>query len=311
MIRTPMVALLLVASVALSSCGGDSSQYAPAPPSAPDGLDYPDPNMFTEGVAITPLVPTLSRGTATNYTVTPDLPAGLILHGNGEISGTPTEPRAPATYLVTAGNSLGTTSFGVRITVAGRFTIGGNVSGLTGTGLVLTNNGSDDLAVTSNGPFQFARELPAGGAYSVAVATQPPGQTCSVADGSGTLTNDDFGSVVVTCSADAPKAQRADVAPFNGIRALVIDDSGTLLYAACTDAASTGPIPVYARDPAGVITLLGDLHYEPGADANMHEEPRVALHAQCGRHAITLAADGRWAVIADPIIPQASAYLLR
>ncbi len=51
------------------------------------------------------------------------------------ISGTPTEPRATATYLVTAGNSIGTASFGVRITVHGRFTVGGVVNGLTGTGL--------------------------------------------------------------------------------------------------------------------------------------------------------------------------------
>ncbi len=162
--------------------------------------------MFTQGVAITPLLPTLATGTPTNYMVVPDLPAGLKLGADGRITGTPTEPESPATYLVTAGNAAGTTSFGVRITVIGRFTIGGNVSGLTGTGLVLTNNGGDNLAITANGSFVFSRGLAAGSLYSVAVATQPTGQTCSVSDGSGALTNDNFGRVAVDCSANTPKA---------------------------------------------------------------------------------------------------------
>src|SRR5579862_4686971 len=40
------------------------------------------------------------------------------------------------------------------------YTLGGTISGLTGSGLVLGNNGADDLAVTANGAFKFAIPVP-------------------------------------------------------------------------------------------------------------------------------------------------------
>ncbi len=149
-----------------------------------DGLSYPGPNLYTQGETITPLVPTVT-GKPSSYFVAPDLPAGLSLSSDGVISGTPTERKSPETYLVTAANKSGSSSFGVRITVLGRYSIGGMVSGLTGTGLVLTNNGVDNLAIVANGPFTFAGQLPASAAYNVVVASQPAGQTCSVAGGGG------------------------------------------------------------------------------------------------------------------------------
>ncbi len=55
----------------------------------------------------------------------------------------------------------------------GPFTIGGSVTGLTGTGLVLQDNGGDDLTVSASGTFTFATTIAANGAYSVTVLTQP------------------------------------------------------------------------------------------------------------------------------------------
>jgi hypothetical protein len=59
------------------------------------------------------------------------------------------------------------------------------VTGLEGSGLVLRNNGGDDLSVTANGPVVFATPLASGASYSVTVLTQPtrPAQTCIVASG--------------------------------------------------------------------------------------------------------------------------------
>jgi hypothetical protein len=87
-------------------------------------------------------------------------------------------------------------------TVAGGFTIGGNVSGLAGT-LVLRNNGGDNLSVTSNGMFMFATALATGQSYNVTVATQPAGMTCSVANGTGTVASSNITTVSVTCAAVA------------------------------------------------------------------------------------------------------------
>ncbi len=81
------------------------------------------------------------------------------------------------------------------------FTIGGDVSGLAGTGLVLQNNAGDDLAIDEDGSFSFATLLDDGTAFAVTVLTQPTdlSQTCTVSNGSGTLSGSDVSSVTVTC----------------------------------------------------------------------------------------------------------------
>ncbi len=82
----------------------------------------------------------------------------------------------------------------------GYVTVGGTVSGLSGT-LVLRNNGGDDLTTSSNGAFSFKLLIANGSAYAVTVATQPSGQFCTVGNGSGTATGD-VSSVSVNCVSD-------------------------------------------------------------------------------------------------------------
>ncbi|HEY7162378.1 MAG TPA: Calx-beta domain-containing protein, partial [Acidobacteriota bacterium] len=75
------------------------------------------------------------------------------------------------------------------------FSLGGTVSGLTGSGLELVNFGGADLVdITANGPFQFPHELASGVPYSVTVGTQPsnPRQVCTVTNGEGTVTDHDI-----------------------------------------------------------------------------------------------------------------------
>ena len=78
-------------------------------------------------------------------------------------------------------------------------TVGGTVSGLTGAGLVLQNNGGDNLAIPANGAFTFSTPLKKHASYSVTVLTQPSGQTCTVANGSGSMGGDKVTNVAVTC----------------------------------------------------------------------------------------------------------------
>ena len=59
------------------------------------------------------------------------------------------------------------------------FTVGGSVSGLSGS-VVLQDNGGDNLSVAANGSFTFATSLASGAAYAVTVKTNPSGQTCTV-----------------------------------------------------------------------------------------------------------------------------------
>ncbi len=84
------------------------------------------------------------------------------------------------------------------------YTIGGSVSGLTGSGLILQNNSGDDLTVSApTTSFTFATSVIDGGSYAVTVLTQPfsPDQTCSVSSGSGTVSGANVTSVGVTCTA--------------------------------------------------------------------------------------------------------------
>ena len=84
----------------------------------------------------------------------------------------------------------------------GSFNVGGMVSGLSGSGLVLRNNGVDDLPIASNGSFTFATALASGSAFEVTIATQPtrPTQTCTVAAASGTIVASDVRTVQVSCA---------------------------------------------------------------------------------------------------------------
>ena len=83
------------------------------------------------------------------------------------------------------------------------YSVGGTVSGLTGT-VVLQDNGGDDLTLTGDGTFQFATELPQGAPYDITFKSAPGGESCSVSGGDGTVGSGDVTGVAVTCSASGP-----------------------------------------------------------------------------------------------------------
>jgi sugar lactone lactonase YvrE len=81
------------------------------------------------------------------------------------------------------------------------FPVGVTVSSLAGSGLVLQNNGGDDLGITTDGSYTFGTQLAVGQAYDVTVKTQPvsPAQVCTVSSGTGTVASNGTGTVSVTC----------------------------------------------------------------------------------------------------------------
>lgn len=93
------------------------------------------------------------------------------------------------------------------------FTISGTVSGLSST-LVLQNNGGDNKTVTSDGSFTFDTPLANSASYAVTVLTQPIGQTCTITNGSGTVTSANVINVVVTCISSIKAITAFD---FNGL----------------------------------------------------------------------------------------------
>lgn len=85
------------------------------------------------------------------------------------------------------------------------YTVGGFVSDLTGTGLILQNN-DDDEPVTMNGQFTFDTPIADGTDYEVTVLIHPTGQSCDVTLGGGTIMSQNVINVTVQCnSTTTPK----------------------------------------------------------------------------------------------------------
>ncbi len=191
------------------------------------------------------------------------------------------------------------------------FQVGGNVSGLTGTGLVLQNNGGNNLSVTANGTFTFSQALATGSAYNVTVSTQPsnPTQTCAVTNGSGTVSGAAITTVNVSCSGQAakfiyvPNLGSDDVSAYSvnattgaltalagspfateeGPFAMSADRQGARLFVANRGSAANPPtITVFAIDATtGALTETVDSPSElsvaspPGANQSSVGKPNV------------------------------------
>jgi len=143
---------------------------------------------------------TLTETTNGTFAFIPQIPSG----GTYAVS-VVTQPSGE--NCVVGSNGSGTITGNVTVAVTcgatgSTFTIGGTIAGLTGSGLVLQDNGGNNLSITSGQTsFTFSTQIPAGSPYSVTVFTQPtnPTQTCTVTDGSGTA-NADVTNVLVACN---------------------------------------------------------------------------------------------------------------
>lgn len=127
--------------------------------------------------------------------------ATAIVSGSAYNVTVQTQPSTPAQTCV-ASNPQGTVNNVVVVLLActdNTFTIGVTVSGLSGTGLVLQDNGADSLTITGNGNFTFATAIARGSTYNVTVGTQPASQTCTVTNGYGTASISNITGILVTC----------------------------------------------------------------------------------------------------------------
>lgn len=149
---------------------------------------------------------------------------------------------------------------------AANYTVSGSVSGLSGSGLVLQLNGANDIAVNVNGSVAFSANLQAGTTYTVTVKTQPgsPSQTCTVANGTGTIGSANVTNVSVACTNNTTISSTAvevvlhsfstadgNVNPWGG---LVKGDDGNFYGTTAGGSYTFGRI--YKITPMGVMTVL-------------------------------------------------------
>jgi len=142
------------------------------------------------------------------------------------------------------------------------FSVGGTVSGLTGSGLVLRNNGGDDLTV-SGSTFMFPGRVALGGSYAVTVKTQPTGQTCTVSNGSGSNVSADVGNVAVSCaistysiSGNVSGLSGAGLVLQNGSESLPIVGNGIFTFANKVSYGSSYAVSVKTQ-PVGQTCSVG------------------------------------------------------
>ena len=110
-----------------------------------------------------------------------------------------TQPRDQVCSVAGATGTAQANVHSVHVTCASYVTVGGTISGLTGT-VVLQINGGDTLATAANGSFTFPTSIAPGSAFAISVLTQPAGQNCIVTQGSGTTTTTAYTSAGVKCS---------------------------------------------------------------------------------------------------------------
>lgn len=217
---------LVALVVMLSGCGGGGGgggggENASVPATtAPTVLSVTPAHNATDVATSTTVSINFSEtiDCATVTTSTFAIAAGSIVAGTPQCAGstvtfTPAADLAFATtYTVivsaemkdSTGNALGG-FFISRFTTAAApsaasYTVGGTVSGLgSGKSVVLRNNGTDDLTVSTNGNFTFATPIANGAAYNVSVLIQPDGQVCTVSNGSGLVSGADITNTTMVC----------------------------------------------------------------------------------------------------------------
>ena len=217
---------LVFLSVLLSGCGQNGG-------SAPAAINYSSSTaVFTRGVAIAPITPTISGGAATSFSVSPFLPSGLSLNGStGIVSGTPTVVAAQASYTVTATSSGGSATTTLTITVNDQPPSAFNYAAGTATYIVnapITGNDPSNFSNTVTS-FSVSPALPAGLSLNTTtgVISGTPTAVTALTKYTVTATNTGGNSTAVVSIAVIP-AGSAPLAPPAGL----VYQFGTATYTA-------------------------------------------------------------------------------
>ena len=211
---------IAVSLLALASCGGSGSDQSLTLSGTVSGLSTGGLALTTLGVNID-----ISAG-ATTFTFGPVLTDAVVYDV--------TVAAQPSGQACTVTNATGTATTAnisnVVVTCSDRtFNVGGTISGLTASGLVLAN-GSDTLSVpVGASTFTMPTAVAYGSSYKVTVAAQPAGLTCNVTNGTGTIAADAVTNIAVTCT-DQPLTVGGSISGLGSATGLVLSN-GTDTYA--------------------------------------------------------------------------------
>ncbi len=182
-----------------------------------------------------------------------------------------------------------------------KYTIGGSISGLTASGLVLAS-GSDTVQPGSGATaFTFGTSLASGASYQVTVQTQPTGLTCTTQGASGTVGAANVTSVAVSC-APALQGIGGTVAGLTSTGLVLRNGSETVQVAAGATqftlpghaAGTTYAVAVQAQ-PAGQFCAVS-----AGA-GTLGAQPVTTIQVACGGQTLYVAGNGSHVVDILPL----------
>lgn len=110
----------------------------------------------------------------------------------------------PPTLICTVANGNGVSTGNsdinnVQVTCVARNNLGGTITGLAASGLILANGNDTVRPAAGAQSFTFGGKVGQGFSYGVTVLQQPAGETCTVANGAGVMGTGDVNSVQVNC----------------------------------------------------------------------------------------------------------------
>ena len=224
--------LALLGSFALAACGGGGGGYG--------GTVPPPPTTYTIGGSISGLS---GAGLVLEDNGGADLPvsansttftfATAVISGGAYLVTVKTQPSGESCTVSSGSGTVGTANVtGVVVncstTATPTYTIGGSITGLTAAGLILKDNGGDNLTVAANAvSFTFTTKLASGTAYAVTIATQPTGLTCAVTAGSGNVASANVTTPAISCGAAPTYAIGGSVTGLPSGSSVVLLDNGS------------------------------------------------------------------------------------
>jgi hypothetical protein len=166
---------------------------------------------------------------------------------------------APAgqTCTVTGGKGTATSASAAAIEVScvdQTYTVGGSVTGLTTSGLVLAN-GTDRLTVAANASsFTMHASVAYSSRYAVTVQTQPASATCAVVNGSNTMGAKPVTNIAVTC-APATYTVGGSISGLGNVRGLVLANGSDTLSVSPNATSFTMPRRVVSGSNYNIVVL--------------------------------------------------------
>jgi uncharacterized repeat protein (TIGR03803 family) len=151
---------------------------------------------------------------------------------------------------------------------ANTYTVGGTISGLAASGLVLLDNGGDATTVSANATqFTMNTSVAYGSAYAITVRTPPTGLVCSVSNGTGTMGAADVASISIACGSNFTLLHSFAGASSDGADPyhILIQASDGNFYGSTLAGGSSNGGTIYEISPSGTESVFHSFASMPWA----------------------------------------------